>query len=318
MQSWLWGELLVTEGRKITRLAYRSGPELLGVLTVEENVSYLGKYYYAPKGPILKLDTGEASNFNSFNFIKEFEELSRPKKIIFLRFEPSVDFLNGLNLNNLPFESDSLKLKSKLGIKLIKTKDIQPAKTLWLNLDKPSEQILAGMHPKTRYNIRLAEKKGVIVRAGGIADWPAFWELMATTAGRDRFRLHSPAHYKKFLNYPDFIKLFVAEYQGQIIAVGLFSYFANTVTYLHGASANSERNLMAPYLLQWEVIKRAQADGYKYYDFYGIDEKKWPGVTRFKLGFGGEVAAYPGTYDLVFRPTAYRLYTLLRRIKKII
>jgi lipid II:glycine glycyltransferase (peptidoglycan interpeptide bridge formation enzyme) len=75
---------------------------------------------------------------------------------------------------------------------------------------------------------------------------------------------------------------------------------------------------MSPYLLQWSLIKYAQAAGYLYYDFYGIDEKKWPGVTRFKTGFGGYVFEYAGTYDLVFKPVIYRVYEFLRKLRRLI
>ena len=96
-------------------------------------------------------------------------------------------------------------------------------------------------------------------------------------------------------------------------------------SYVHGASANEFRNVMAPYALQWEVIKLAKQKNCKYYDFNGIDEKKWPGVTRFKMGFarfesarqGGEVVEYPGTFDMVFDNLWYNVYKLIRRIRRL-
>jgi lipid II:glycine glycyltransferase (peptidoglycan interpeptide bridge formation enzyme) len=75
---------------------------------------------------------------------------------------------------------------------------------------------------------------------------------------------------------------------------------------------------MAPYLLQWEIIKKAKAAGCKYYDFFGIDEKKWPGVTRFKHGFSGEEIKYPGTFDMIFNLTSYNLYRILRAIRRFV
>ena len=195
-----------------------------------------------------------------------------------------------------------------------------------LDLSLSADDLLRAMHSKTRYNIRLAEKKGVKVYEAGLDSFNIFWQIMKATGARDGFRLHSRSHYENLLSARDHIKLFLAEHEGRVIAGGIFSFFGNKVTYLHGASDNDCRNLMAPYLLQWTVIKEAQKinkkmtaeSSFKYYDFYGIDDKKWPGVTRFKLGFGGFIKKYPGTYDLVFHSLIYNLYVCLRRLRRLI
>jgi lipid II:glycine glycyltransferase (peptidoglycan interpeptide bridge formation enzyme) len=85
---------------------------------------------------------------------------------------------------------------------------------------------------------------------------------------------------------------------------------------MHGASASKYRNVMAPYLLQWHAIKLAKNLGYKYYDFYGVDEDKWPGVTRFKKGFGGREVNYPGTFDLIFNRRWYSVYRMVRKARR--
>ena len=145
---------------------------------------------------------------------------------------------------------------------------------------------------------------------------------MQTTSKRNKFRLHPKNYYKQMLSADDEenndlkIKLFLAKYNNKIIAVDIVCFFGNTATYLHGASLNEFRKVMAPNLLQWHVIKLAKAQGYKYYDFYGIDEQKWPGVTKFKKGFGGEEIVYPGTYDLVYNKFLYSIYKLLRKTKR--
>ena len=172
------------------------------------------------------------------------------------------------------------------------------------------------MHQKTRYNIRLAEKKGVEVHVGGEKDFEDFWKLMSQTSDRDAFRVHDREYYQKMLAVDhNFIKLFCARYQGKLLAASIVSFFGDTVTYMHGASSNEHREIMAPYALQWQVIKIAQEAGYKYYDFYGINEKKWPGVTRFKLGFGGREIDYPGTFDVALN-WMYRLYKVARWIRR--
>jgi len=112
-------------------------------------------------------------------------------------------------------------------------------------------------------------------------------------------------------------KLYLAEYKDRVIAASLVSFFGNMATYVHGASSSEFRNLMAPHFIQWQAICDAKDKGLAYYDFCGIDSERWPGVTRFKKGFGGEEISYPGTYDLVFDQkfyTAYRFFRKLRRL----
>jgi lipid II:glycine glycyltransferase (peptidoglycan interpeptide bridge formation enzyme) len=205
--------------------------------------------------------------------------------------------------------------------KIKKTIDVQPSKTRILDLRKKEEDLLREMHQKTRYNIRLADRKGVEI-IGATLDtvdelFGAFWQLMETTTDRDNFRSHSREYYRKMLDVP-FTKLYLAKYGDNILAGAIVSFFGDTATYIHGASSNEMRNLMAPYLLQWEMIKAAQGRGCAYYDFYGVDEMKWPGVTRFKKGFGGQEIHYAGTYDFVFCRPFYCLYSLLRKLRRMI
>jgi lipid II:glycine glycyltransferase (peptidoglycan interpeptide bridge formation enzyme) len=200
-----------------------------------------------------------------------------------------------------------------------KTIDIEPSKTAIVNLQKNEDELLSAMHQKTRYNIRLAEKKGVVVRVAGAKDFDEFWRIMKQTVKRDEFRLHDRQHYQKMLALDNnFIKLFLAEYQGKVVAAVLASFFGDMITYIHGASADEDRNVMAPYLLHWQIMKIGKAAGYKYYDLNGADESKWPGVTRFKMGFGGETVEYPGTYDLILNKVMYNIYQVLRKVRRMV
>ncbi|NIP32988.1 peptidoglycan bridge formation glycyltransferase FemA/FemB family protein, partial [Candidatus Saccharibacteria bacterium] len=119
-----------------------------------------------------------------------------------------------------------------------------------------------------------------------------------------KFRAHPKSYYKKILeSLGSMAEVWFAEYKGKVIAANLMIFWGNTVLYLHGASSRDHKNVMAPYLLHWELIKRAKADGYKYYDFWGIappdsPNHPWAGITRFKKGFGGTEVKYPGTFDL--------------------
>src|SRR3989338_8328575 len=112
------------------------------------------------------------------------------------------------------------------------------------------------------------------------------------------------------------VKLYFAEFKGKPISTALISFFGDTATYLHGGSSNQERNVMAPYLMHWHIIKLAKAQGQKYYDFHGISEDKWPGVTRFKKGFGGYELNYPGTFDLAYDQGWYSIYKMVRKVRR--
>lgn len=291
LQSFAWFDLLKREGEEVEIWGLEEKREVLAsALIIKKKLFFSYHYYYLPRGPI-----GEKKDV-----LLLLAELKKNKKeAIFLRLEPLVE------------------ISSKDGFKLQKTLSLQPQKTLFLDLSLDEGELLKAMHQKTRYNIRLAEKKGVNIILAGLDKFPDFWRLLEMTSSRDGFRLHSRFHYENLLKSENEIKMYLAYFEGQVIAGGLFSFFCDRVTYLHGASDNSFRNLMAPYLLQWMVIKEAKKnDGYKYYDFYGIDEKKWPGVTRFKTGFGGFSFKYPGTYDLILRNGIYNLYNFLRRLRR--
>jgi len=294
-----WADLLRSEQTAVETLGvFDDKNKLLAVFNlVKKNLPFNFKYYYLPRGPIFNRDLILTEQALIWRFLKvNFKK----QGAVFFRVEP-------------------LTLLSSV-IKAIKINNLQPQETLILNLRLSETELLNNFHPKTRYNIRLAVKKGVNIRErNSFEDFLNFWRLMAETGQRDSFKIHNKEHYQALASYnPDFIKLFVAEKDGRIIAAGLFSFFGNKVTYLHGASDHAARQLMAPYLLQWTLIKLAKAKNYKFYDFYGIDEVKWPGVTRFKLGFSGFRFSYAGTHDIVLNLTRYNCYKLLKKLRKIL
>jgi len=291
LQSFFWAEMLVRGGEKIEVWQAEENNQIrASVLLIKKSLRRGLFYWYAPRGPI--------GDEEAIEFLL-IELKNKKADSVFLRIEP---------LENLGLKSISASIK--------KSVDLQPKKTLLLDLSLSEDELLKAMHQKTRYNIKLAEKKDVKISEGSEQDFTEFWRLMSLTGERDGFRLHGEGHYRNLLSAKENIKLFLASHEGKVIAVGIFCFYSERVTYLHGASDNEARNLMAPYLLQWEIIKKARAEGYKNYDFYGIDDKKWPGVTRFKNGFGGFTKEYPGTYDFVFKPVIYGLYGFLRKVKR--
>lgn len=233
------------------------------------------------------------SKFLSEKLLNEIKTIAKNENAIFLKIEP---------LDKIDFQ--------KLGF--IKSHNIQPQKTLILDIIKSEQELLEKMHSKTRYNIGLAEKKGVKVKKDKNS-FDEFWRLMEETTKRDGFHAHPKEYYRKLLEIPG-VELFVADFENKIIAVNIVVFYEKIAIYLHGASDYEQRNLMAAPLLQWEQIKEAKKRGCAEYDFWGTDENKWPGVTRFKKGFGGREVEYFGAYDLIFQPLWYKIYKLARKI----
>ncbi|MGI6374316.1 MAG: lipid II:glycine glycyltransferase FemX [Patescibacteria group bacterium] len=306
LQSSYWQELVKSDGEEGEIWGLLAGEAIVAsALIIKKQIISKFHYYYLPRGPWGAPD----------KVVKLLTELDRLKSsAIFWRLEP---------VSQTIIEA----LRSAKNFKyLIKTIDWQPSQTWLLDLRKSEAELLAGMHSKTRYNLRLAKRKGVVVTEGTEADLDEFWRLLKATGGRDGFRLHPKTHYQNLLKLEP-LKLFIARHQGQAIAGGLFSFFGERVTYLHGASDYQARSLMAPQLLQWSVILKAQklnqerqnTDNqlFKDYDFYGIDKQRWPGVTRFKLGFGGRARNYPGTYDLSNKYLSYQVYKLFRQLRRL-
>ena len=295
LQSDFWFKILAAEGERVF--------DLSGAKVCAKNLPLGYQYYYSPRGPILPVEQLEKEKVLNEIFSTCLAK-AKTEKLVFWRLEPNTeDFL----------AIQEQAKKEKLVLK--KTINLQPQKTLILDLTKDLEILTKELSQKTRYNIRLAEKKGVKIFQGSSEQFPDFWRLMKITGERDNFGIHGEKHYQNLVsNGGENIQLWFAQFEEKIIAAGIFCFAGEQAVYLHGASDNQFRNLMAPHLLQWEVIKEAKKRGCLYYDFYGIDEIKWPGVTRFKNGFGGEVLEYPGTYDLVFDSLYYSVYQKLRTV----
>jgi lipid II:glycine glycyltransferase (peptidoglycan interpeptide bridge formation enzyme) len=185
--------------------------------------------------------------------------------------------------------------------------------------------ILSRMKQKTRYNIKLAQKHGVVVNAS--SDVREFHRLMVVTGERDGFGVHSLDYYQTAYNLFHPIKgceLFYAEYQGEILAALFVFAHGNRAWYFYGASSNEHRELMATYLIQWQAMRWAHARGCLEYDLWGVPDQDletleanftnvqqglW-GVYRFKRGFGGILRRSAGPWDRVYQPMVYAVYRL--------
>lgn len=303
LQSGAWADFNEELGSKVWRLGVEEQGELVAAAVIIKKSLPLGwAYFYSPRGPIIKSQDLSFKVQVIFDFlVTEIKKLATEERFVFFRFEPTSD----------------LKLKT-LNLKLRHSLDVQPKHTIILNLAKSEEELLKAMHPKTRYNIKLAGKKNLSIKHGrpNAETFSEFWRLLEATKQRDKFSLHGRAYYQKMLAN-DLMELWQVYFEGRLLASAIVAKFGDTATYVHGASSDDFRPLMAPYWLHWQIICEAKAKGYKYYDLFGVDKAKWPGVTRFKEGWGGANITYPGTFDLVFKPVYYRVYQGLRQIRRL-
>lgn len=192
-------------------------------------------------------------------------------------------------------------------------KAVIPTFTNILDITKTEDELLAEMKPKGRYNIKLAGKKGVTIREGKEEEILEFYRLLEITTARDGFRANNLGYYQSFIRELPFARFMVAEHENEIIAGGIFTYSGKQALYYYGASASHKRNLMAPYLLQWEALMYGKANGCTYYDFMGIADPQNPqdplnGVTDFKLKFGNGTTRFLPAFDIIFNPFKYHLY----------
>jgi len=302
LQSWEWGEFQRTVGWEVVRWGVTKEEKLVAVATLIKKPLVGGfSYWFCPRGPVVKFQIPNSRFQDIFNFlISNLAKTAKKERVIFFRFEP---------LQTFAIPDSKFQILNSI--------DIEPSQTSVLDLTKSNADLLAALSQKTRYNIRLAEKRGVKIKRGGQDDFAVWWQLLQTTAARDNFRLHGREYYQQMLKLAGG-RLYLAKNDEQVLAGIFIVHFGSSAVYLHGASAAAGRNLMAPYLLQWTAISDAKNNGLTSYDFYGIDERRWPGVSRFKLGFGGQNKACPGTFDLVFKSLYYRIYQALRRVRRLV
>jgi lipid II:glycine glycyltransferase (peptidoglycan interpeptide bridge formation enzyme) len=285
LQSKEWLDFQKSLGRKVWQID--------SVSIIKHDLPLGKNYLYSPRC---------GGDFLSESFLKKVKQVAKEENSIFFKVEPVF--------------TKATAGRPEQGLErfgFIKSSDIQPRRTLILDITRNEKEILNQMHQKTRYNIRLAEKKRTEIRKGDKKDIEKFWLLLKHTAEKGGFHSHLEEYYRKMLETPE-TELFLAVHNNKIIAANIVIFSEKMAIYLHGASDYNYRNLMAPHLLQWEQIKQAKKRGCVEYDFWGIDEIKWPGVTRFKKGFGGKEVSYIGAYDLILNSFWYKIYKIAKKI----
>jgi len=302
LQSSLWGALKSAFGWKPHFVQQNE----MGALILFRRLPLGLSVGYIPRGPV-----GECA---WADFWPEVDALCHQERAIFLRVEPDV------------WEPVSTEFfQTHLPGFVQSEQTVQPPRTIIIDLLGDEEQLLMAMKSKTRYNIRLAQRKDVVVRKS--EDIRAFHRMMLTTGERDAFGVHSLDYYQRAYNCfapHGACVLLVAEYQGQPLAALMAFAYGDTAWYFYGASTNEERNRMPTYLLQWEAMRWAKNKGCQAYDLWGVPDHPereleddfldrsdglW-GVYRFKRGFGGELKRTIGAWDRIYQPLLYKAYQL--------
>ena len=307
LHSWSWGQFKKSLGDQIYFLGVEKNGTIIAAGLVIAHYLILGKrYLYCPRGPIFLQELSASDKKEAiFLFLSEIQKISSKQQAVFFHWEP-LEII------------DEVVLENK-GNEFSKSYFMQTHETTYLDLTRSAEELMSSFHHKTRYNIKLAEKKGVTLEE--TQDVGVFLKILRATEERQKIKFFSDEYFynlQKFLSSDQLkLKIYLAVYQGEKIAADLILFWGKTAIYLYGGSTGEYKECMSPYLLHWKIIQIAKNMGCQKYDFWGIDKKKWPGLTRFKLGFQGQVFDYPQPFDLIFRPFWYFLYRFFAALRNL-
>jgi len=319
LQTWEWGEFKrVTTGWQPLRLAFKRGADIVAMASV--GVRRIGplKVMYVSKGPALAYDDAETREF----VLDYLKNLARRQFAVWLKIDPDV-----IRATGVPGESDDTPDSTgPAALASLKSRgwrfsddQVQFRNTITIDLSPSEDDLLAGMSQTTRRKVRVANREGVTVRAATAADLPTLYDLYRVTGERDHFLTRPASYYEqawRVFMEAGLAHALIAEFEGKAIAHVILFHFGRKCWYFYGASANAERERMPNYLLQWEAMRWAKAQGYALYDMWGApdvfdeSDSMW-GVYNFKRGFRGTVTRHIGAWDYAPYPILYSLYTQL-------
>jgi len=327
LQTWEWAQVKGKYGwMPMPFVWYRQSstvdgqPEAAAII-LKRTVSFGGLFHasvlYAPKGPLMDWENDSLRT----RVLNDLQDFAKKQDAIFLKLDPDVVLATGEpNSADEIVHNGGQVMTSELKRRGWKysADQIQFRNTVVIDLSASEDEMLARMKQKTRYNVRLAEKKGVTVRVGTQADLPMLYKMYAETSVRDGFVIRDEGYYQTvwqtFMSSSEpTCEPLIAEVNGEAVAAIFVFYFAGRAYYVYGMSKNIHREKMPTYLLQWEAMKRAKNHGCKTYDLWGAPEifdesdSMW-GVYRFKEGLGGQVLRTLGAWDYAPNSFFYKMY----------
>lgn len=311
-QSLEWGKVKTNWIKEVV-LAEDENHKIIGSICVWiRKMPIFGNMMYSSRGPVCDIHDKKVLE----QLTEGIKELGKKYNAFVLRIEPDIK----------KDDQEFRKIVEEIGYKIKDdAKDfkdeIQPRFVFRLDIKgKTEDEVLAGCHQKTRYNIRLAKRKGVVVKEGTREDLKDFHKIMIETGSRDGFIIRSLDYFEKMYDElaPKHMKLLMAYYEDKPISGIIPIMYGNKTWYLYGASSNQHRNLMPNYLLQWEMIRQAIQNKCDIYDFRGVSgvvDETHPqyGLYRFKKGFGAEFTEFIGEVYWPFKPLTYKLYKIAEK-----
>ena len=306
LQSWAWGEFRKKTGVGLSRFGFGE-KSIEDVFQITWHRIPYTKFCigYCPKSII--------PNKEEVTMIKAEAE---KRGAIFVKFEPNEKI-------NTETEKKIIALEKEFNF--VKGKPLFTKYTFQLDISKSEEELLKNMHQKTRYNLRLAEKRGVeIIEDSSEVGFEDYWKLMEETTKRQGFFAHGKEYHRKMwqtMTESGMGHLFKAVYEGKTLTAWMVFILNDTIYYPYGASSNENREVMASNLMMWEVIRYGKKQGCRLFDMWGSlgptpDIKDpWYGFHKFKQGYGAELVEFLGSFDLVVKPTLYKLYGLTDRLR---
>jgi len=306
LQTWEWGEFRQKTGKQVIRLGAFEGKTLRAgyQLTVHPLPKTNYSLLYFPKGPL----PDETA-------LKAFVSLGQQKNALLVKMIPNIA---------VGQEKEKVAVfKKNPRVKLVKPFFFEH--TFQIDLTQSEEALLAAMHPKTRYNIRLANRHGVkVVEDNSDQAFKIYLRLMEETTKRQHFYAHTPEYHQKMwetLRPAGLAHLLLARYRQQVLVAWILFTLNQTLYYPYGASSREHKEVMAGYAMMWEAIRFGKKMGCTLFDLWGClgpnpnPRNPWFGFHRFKAGFGGQLVKFIGTYDLVINPTLYPIYNLANEIR---
>jgi peptidoglycan pentaglycine glycine transferase (the first glycine) len=326
LQSWEWGEAKRISGWKPAYKTWWDTDDQIAAaaLILTRSISLKGiefplRIMYLPRGPILRDWMGHALRTKVLADLRTF---GKQQNAVFIKMDPEVECGRGVagddGADDNPLTQELLAdLKANEWIP--SPEQVQFRNTMLIDLSPDAEQLLANMKQKTRYNVRLAERRGVSIRPGVVSELDLLFKMYAETSVRDGFTIRNSEYYLSL--WRDFISAglaepLLAEIDGEPVAGVIIFRFGGRAWYMYGMSREAHREKMPNYLLQWEAMVRAKQAGCVEYDLWGApddfaeSDDLW-GVYRFKAGLGAEVVRFIGAWDLPINHLLYRAYSQL-------